>query len=161
MIYVTVGTQKFNFDRMLQYIDKAIELGYITDEVIAQIGYSTYIPRNYKYYKFIDKDKIEDIIDKSKVIVTHGGSGNIIESLKNNKKIIAIPRKSELKEHVDDHQCELVNKLSELKMILKAESEKEFLNQIKEINSFNPNNIADILHNSKKIKLIIDKFIEN
>ena len=160
MIYVTIGTQKFNFDRLLKYIDNAIEIGCIQDEVIAQIGYSEYIPKNYKYYRFIDKDQISDIVDKSRFIITHGGSGNIIENLKKNKKIIAVPRKSELKEHVDNHQFEIVNKLSKSNMILKVENEDEFLECIKKIEQFNPGNINSILDNGKKINTIISEFIK-
>ena len=45
MILVTVGSQKFQFNRLLQEIDKLIEEGIIKEKVFAQIGVSDYIPK--------------------------------------------------------------------------------------------------------------------
>lgn len=48
MIFITLGSQKFQFDRLLKAVDELIERGIIQDEVFAQTGYSTYVPNNYK-----------------------------------------------------------------------------------------------------------------
>ena len=40
MIFVTLGSQKFQFNRILIEIDKLIEDKYITENVFAQTGYS-------------------------------------------------------------------------------------------------------------------------
>ena len=48
-IFITLGSQKFQFNRMLIEIDKLIENGKITDEVFAQTGASDYKPKNFKY----------------------------------------------------------------------------------------------------------------
>ena len=53
MIFITLGSQKFQFNRLLEEVDKLIEQGIITEEVFAQIGYSDYKPKNYKYNKSI------------------------------------------------------------------------------------------------------------
>ena len=49
MIFITLGSQKFQFNRLLKAIDKLIADGKITDEVFAQIGYSDYIPVHFQY----------------------------------------------------------------------------------------------------------------
>ncbi|KKY02174.1 hypothetical protein VN21_04585 [Paraclostridium benzoelyticum] len=161
MIYVTVGTQKFNFDRLLLYIDKAIDKGYISSEVYAQIGYCTYKPKNYNYEKFIDKQTIETLIDKSEFVISHGGSGNIIENLKKKKKIIVIPRDVDFEEHVDNHQFELVNKFAELGLIMVANDEKTFFESLKKIEQFRPSDIDKYLDHCELLVKIIDKFIYN
>lgn len=38
MIFATTGTQKFQFNRLLKGVDKAIETGIITEKVFAQTG---------------------------------------------------------------------------------------------------------------------------
>ena len=38
MIFVTVGSQQFQFDRLLQEIDRLISDGTIEEEVLAQIA---------------------------------------------------------------------------------------------------------------------------
>ena len=48
MIFITLGSQKFQFNRLLIEVDKLIVDGKITEEVFAQIGYSDYKPQNYK-----------------------------------------------------------------------------------------------------------------
>lgn len=161
MIYATVGTQKFEFDRMLKYIDKAIEIKLIQDKVIGQIGYCKYKPKNFKYFDFIPKEEINNIVNECEIIISHGGSGNIIENLKKQKKIIVIPRKSDLNEHIDNHQFELVKKLYEEKLILKAENEEEFMKCLKNIKKFEPRSVNCILNRGKLMNPIIKEYLED
>lgn len=161
MIYVTLGTQKFNFNRLLEYVDRAIIDGVIREDVIVQTGYSDYKPVNYKSIDFIEKHKIDEIILKSRFIISHGGSGNIIEALKKNKKIIAIPRDSDLNEHIDNHQFELVKKLTELNVIMKANNYEELIECINNIDRTEFKPIYDILDNCKIMKQKIDDYIKS
>lgn len=112
MIFVTVGSQKFQFDRLLKEIDSAIEEKIITEPVFAQIGSSTYIPKHYEYSPFLDNDDFIEKISKSNMIISHGGTGSIINSLNMKKKVIAVARLSKYGEHVDNHQLQIVDKLS-------------------------------------------------
>ena len=45
MIFITLGSQKFQFNRLLKAVDELVAAGKIKDEVFAQIGYSDYKPR--------------------------------------------------------------------------------------------------------------------
>ena len=40
MIFVTVGSQKFPFERLLKQVDRMVESRIITEEVVAQAGHS-------------------------------------------------------------------------------------------------------------------------
>ena len=42
MIFITLGSQKFQFNRLLKAVDDLIEHKKIQDEVFAQTGYSDY-----------------------------------------------------------------------------------------------------------------------
>lgn len=64
MILVIVGSQKFQFNRLLKKIDELIDKGVIKEKVFAQVGYSDYIPRNFEYKKFLDREEMANIIDK-------------------------------------------------------------------------------------------------
>ena len=46
MIFVTLGSQKFQFNRILMEIDQLIEDKYLTENVFAQTGYSDYEPKH-------------------------------------------------------------------------------------------------------------------
>lgn len=117
MIFVTVGSQKFQFNRLLEKIDELIEKGVIKEEVFAQIGVSDYVPKNYKYVDFTTQDEFNKKIDEAKLIITHAGTGVIVNAVKKGKKVIGIPRLAKYGEHVDDHQIQLIDEFKELNFI--------------------------------------------
>ena len=117
MIFVTLGSQKFQFNRLLIEIDRLIEEKYITDKVFAQIGYSDYKPKHYDYKEFLDRDEFSNIMDQSDIVITHGGTGAIIGAVKKVKKVIAVPRLSQYGEHVDDHQLQIVSQFNQNNLI--------------------------------------------
>lgn len=117
MIFVTLGSQKFQFNRLLIKLDKLVEDCVITEEIFAQIGSSTYIPRNYKYKKFLDRDEFGKMISRCDLFVTHGGTGAIIGAVKKGKKVVAVPRLQKYGEHVDDHQIQLLKQFDGMGII--------------------------------------------
>ena len=133
MIFVTVGSQKFQFNRLLNEIDKLIEENKLTEEVFAQTGYSDYIPKNYNYKDFLDRDEFKNIMEKCDKVITHGGTGAVIGAVKEGKKVIAIPRLKKYGEHVDDHQVEIVNQFSNMNLIFKADDVDYIFDIIRDI----------------------------
>lgn len=117
MIFVTLGSQKFQFNRLLKKIDELISNGTITGDVIAQIGYSDYRPIHYKYKEFFNRDEFASTIDKCDIVITHGGTGAIIGAVKKGKKVIAVPRLIEYCEHVDNHQFQIIEQFTEMNLI--------------------------------------------
>lgn len=59
MIFIILGSQKFQFNRLLKEIDQLIEEDYIKEEVFAQIGVSTYKPNNFFYKNFLDRKEFQ------------------------------------------------------------------------------------------------------
>lgn len=117
MIFITLGSQKFQFNRLLKHIDTLISQGLLKDEVLAQIGNSDYIPQNYQFKNFFDREEFSEIIDCADLIITHGGTGAIINAVKKKKKVIALPRLSRYGEHVDDHQIQILEQFEEINLI--------------------------------------------
>lgn len=157
MIFVTLGSQKFQFNRLLIQIDKLIEENKITEEVFAQTGYSDYIPKNYQYKNFLDRDEFKDIMSKADKVITHGGTGAIIGAVKKQKKVIAVARLKKFGEHVDDHQLQIINEFEKLGFI-KAVSDLGNLEEVlSNINLFAGNKY---ISNTDKIITSIDEFIE-
>lgn len=117
MIFITLGSQKFQFNRLLKAVDKLKT----NDEIFAQIGYSDYKPQNYKYKEFLDRDEFSNMMSKTDIVITHGGTGAIINAIKKGKKVIAVPRLKKYGEHVDDHQIQLIRQFCELHLIYACE----------------------------------------
>ncbi len=52
----------------------------------AQIGVSDYKPKNYKYKEFITQEEFNDYLNKADIIITHAGTGVIVNAIKKKKK---------------------------------------------------------------------------
>lgn len=109
MVFVTVGSQKFQFDRLLKKIDQLAEAGKIAQPIIIQAGYCTYQPIHCTAKTFLDHDEFAQMLDQADLIITHAGAGTIVGSIKRGKKLIAVPRRKEYGEHVDDHQLQILS----------------------------------------------------
>ena len=167
MIFVSVGTHNEQFNRLLEEIDSLIASGKIKDNVIAQIGYSNYLPRNYHYFKFTSWQKILNLNRKADVVITHGGAGNLILASHFNKIIVAVPRMRRYGEHVNDHQIQLVRELEKQRRIIAVYNIKEMSeairrairkakNKTKELKFGKRNEIKE-----KRIISIVKSYIEN
>lgn len=117
MIFITLGSQKFQFNRLLKAIDDLIEQGAIADKVFAQSGYSDYVPKNYSYKQFLDREEFAKMETECDILITHGGTGTIIGAVKKGKKVIAVPRLAKYGEHVDDHQIQLIGEFTKQNLI--------------------------------------------
>lgn len=117
MVFITLGSQKFQFNRLLKAVDELIENGVLTDGVFAQTGYSDYQPRNYKFKQFLDREEFAKYEAEAEIVITHGGTGAIIGAVKKGKKVIAVPRLSKYGEHVDDHQLQIIEQFKNQNLI--------------------------------------------
>lgn len=158
MILVTVGSQKFQFNRLLQAIDELIDEKIIKDKVFAQIGVSDYKPKNYEYIDFMSQDDFNKKLDECDLLITHAGTGVIVNAVKKEKKVIAIPRLAKYNEHVDDHQIQLIDQFKELNFIEPVYDIKDLKNAILNIKnkSFNK-----YISNTDKIIASIESFIND
>lgn len=117
-IFITLGSQKFQFDRLLKAVDELCERETVkAEDVFAQIGYSDYLPKNFNYKKFLDRNEFSREMGKADIVITHGGTGAIIGAVKRGKKVIAVPRLAKYGEHVDDHQLQLIKQFDDLNLI--------------------------------------------
>lgn len=78
-------------------------------------------------------------MQEASLIISHGGTGSIISALKLGKKVIGIPRIAELGEHINNHQKDLIDTLSQENLILPVYDIKELKSKIIESTSFVPN----------------------
>lgn len=110
MIFVTLGTQDKTFPRLLEAIEK-LE---IEDEIIMQVGSTNFKTQksNIKIFKYLSPDEFNDYMIKAEVVITHAGVGTIIQGLKLRKKMIVAPRLKKYKEHVNDHQTQILDTFS-------------------------------------------------
>lgn len=157
MIFVTLGSQKFQFNRLLIEIDRLVKEGKITEEVFAQIGYSDYKPKNYPYKDFLDRDEFSDIMNKCDKVITHGGTGAIIGAVKKDKKVIAVARLEKFGEHVDNHQLQIIEEFEKMEFISKIDEIQELYECLIDIER---KNFKEYKSNTNTIIKCIEEFIK-
>lgn len=111
MIFVTLGTQDKVFPRLLEAVEKLS----LNDNIIMQIGSTEFKSKkkNIKIYKYLSPDEFNNYMMKADVVISHAGVGTIIQGLKLHKKMIVAARLKKYKEHVNDHQMEILKTFSE------------------------------------------------
>ena len=136
MILVTLGTQDKSFKRLLETIEELIKLKVITEEVIVQAGLTTYHSEYMQIFDFMSADQFEKLLKQASVVITHGGVGTIITALKYDKVVIAAPRLKAYSEHTNDHQVEIIKKLSQDGCILPLWQMNKLENLLTEAKNF-------------------------
>ncbi len=157
MILVMLGTQNNSFHRLLEEIDKLIQKNIIKDEVVVQAGYTKYKSDSMKIFDLISKEELDKLQEKADLIITHGGVGSIITSLNKGKKVIAVARRHEYDEHVNNHQEEIVETFNQKGYIVGIKNVEDLENAIIRINKFEPKKYE---HDNSKMLKIIEGFIE-
>lgn len=158
MIFVMLGTQNNSFHRLLEKIDELIQKEEIQEEVIVQAGYTKYESKNMEIFDMIPRNELENYQKEANLIITHGGVGSIVSSLKQGKKVIAVPRLHEYGEHVNNHQQEIIQEFEEKGYIIGVSKVEELPNAIKKVTTFEPKTYQ--AGNQKMISLI-ENFIDS
>ena len=111
MIFVTVGTHEQQFNRLVTYMDKwAAEHD---EEIVIQTGFSTYEPKKAEWSKLYPYKTMIEMVDKARIVITHGGPSSFIMPLQIEKIPVVVPRKYELDEHVNNHQVDFSKAVAE------------------------------------------------
>ncbi|KAI9142356.1 glycosyl transferase [Paraphysoderma sedebokerense] len=123
-VFVTVGTTRF--DSLISTILSPPILTYLSNQnyktITVQHGHSAFpslsnlnsliksldINLNIQYYNF--KPTLKDDIANADLVVSHAGSGSILECLRSNKKLVVVINE----ELMDNHQFELASELERM-----------------------------------------------
>lgn len=109
MIFAAVGNCYWNFERLIKEMDRIAAK--TDEEVVIQVGYTEFEPKNSRYFTFTSNEEINDLFENMRVIVAHAGVGTIVKAINHKKPIILVPRRHKFGEHYDDHQVEIANAL--------------------------------------------------
>ena len=123
MIFVTVGSRGYPFNRLFEKLDALYEDGTLTESMFAQIGTSTYKPKHFEYKDFVTPEEFAELISCADIVVSHGASGSIMKALNAGKKVIAVTRLEKYGEHINDHQIQNNEAFSSNGYVLMADLE--------------------------------------
>ncbi|MCW9057761.1 MAG: glycosyltransferase [Gammaproteobacteria bacterium] len=126
MILVLLGTNPYPFDRLLaemsQYAQRTGE------KVIAQSG-NTSVHEHIDCRPFMNHGELLTLINAADVVVCQGGYGSLSDCISQEARIVAVPRRNDLGECVDD-QKELVQAFAQEGLVTPVYDVKDLLDAI-------------------------------
>lgn len=156
MIFVTIGTM-YGFKRLIKEMDEIAKD--IDEEVIMQIGETTYEPKNSRYFRFASRQEMNKMYSDSRVVICHAGVGSILSAMEYLKPIIVIPRRKEYGEIIDDHQLEITRELENEGIIKAVYNTNEIINILKEPINFHNIRKENVL--ARKLKEYLNQLSDN
>ena len=112
LIFVTIGTadKGIEFTRLIVAMDEVAEK--IEEEVIMQIGSIEYEPKHANFFRYTTFSEALSFFQRASLVVGHGGTGTILNSLRFRVPLVLVPRRKEHGElDRDDHQLEIAQRL--------------------------------------------------
>ena len=159
MIFVTLGTQDKGFKRLLEAIQKQIDLGNIKEKVVVQAGCTKFESKDMEVFDLIPFDEFDKLISQADLLITHGGVGSIITGLKNNKKVIAAARLKKYKELTNDHQLQIIKNFAKEGYILELDDFDKLDEVLLKAKEFKPKKYES--NNDKFVSIIKDYIDKN
>ncbi len=106
LIFVTVGTTKFPFDRLLEMADVYAGQRGTRWRLVAQIGPSRY---HFRFPRVLARPyftpaMMEYFWRRAALVFIHAGWGTVMQAFTFGQKPLVIPRQKKYGEHIDDHQ---------------------------------------------------------
>lgn len=114
LIFVTVGTTKFDFRRLFIAIDRVVSKSFYQSVIFVQQGESTYkwSYKKVKKYKHLSPKKMKILIKKADRIICHAGCGSLYEISTTTKVTpLSVARLKKYNEHVNNHQKQFIKYL--------------------------------------------------
>lgn len=158
MIFVTLGTHDKPFNRLLEAVQKQIDLGNINDKVIVQAGATKFVSKDMEIFDLISMTKFDELVSKCDLLITHGGVGSIMTGLKKGKKVIACARLAKYKEVVNDHQKQIIENFDKTGYIIGVTNLDDLDKALKRVKDFKQKRFVSNTENM--IKLVKEKIEE-
>ena len=125
LVLVTVGTDYHPFTRLIGWVDRW--LARQGDRVAAVVQHGTAnAPRFGSAATFLEHSEFLRLAGTAQIVVCHGGPATIAECRRLGHVPIVVPRRSELGEHVDDHQVRFSGRLAAKGMVHVPDDEDAF-----------------------------------
>jgi UDP-N-acetylglucosamine transferase subunit ALG13 len=112
LVFVTVGTEQFPFDRLVGWVDEWIARRTEgSTRFVCQCGTSA-PPRSASNQAFMTYEAFTAALASASLVVCHGGPSTIFQARASGRLPIVVPRRRAFGEHVDDHQVVFARRLA-------------------------------------------------
>ncbi len=104
MIFVTVGTA--HYDPLISKMDELVRSGVLEEQVVGQIGRGMYIPKHFRYFRYLKS--LSEAYQKASVVVSTGGAGTTMECVTRGLKLVVVENTTLM----EGHQAQLIHEMA-------------------------------------------------
>ena len=161
MIFVSTGTEKYPFIRLVKTIDEAKGKGLIRDEVVIQdcaIG-SKYKITNCTHYSILPYEEMVRWVRNCNLYICHAGVGSIVTGLKEEKISVVVPRYAKYHEHVDNHQLDITDEFMKRGQIVACYDGDDIVDRINSYKTYAKNLVPAYNKSSREFLSFIKSII--
>lgn len=115
-IFLTLGTRKEPFSRLIKAVEDLVKRGFIKEKVIVQAGDTRYASDHLEIFDYCTQERIDELIANSKFVITQESAGIGTKCLRLKTKFLVMPR---------DYQYGEVTAKSDMREDLHLELEKK------------------------------------
>lgn len=107
MILVTVGTEQYPFNRLMNWLTVLLEANLIPDSLLIQSGTCSQLPPNVPTVPFLEPAELQQRAAEAQLIISHCGEGSASLLRSARRPYILVPRCQRLGERADNQQIML------------------------------------------------------
>ena len=143
MVFVTVGNATQQFRRLLDAVNQVAEEGaFQSEEVFIQAGHNPdFQSSRCEVQQFISMDEFERLMETASLIICHGGCTQL-NAVRLGRVPVVMARREKYREHVNDHQLQLVRALAAENKIVPAYEPEDLPTAIAEARRLNEHPVA-------------------
>lgn len=128
-VFVSVGTDHHPFDRLVGWAERWAA-DHPGDRVVVQHGHAS-VPADppsplWQATRLLDAASMADELGRADVVVVSAGPGGVMDARAAGRLPVAVARRHQLGEHVDDHQLAFVRHLDQRGLARCVEDEAGF-----------------------------------
>lgn len=112
-LFVALGTSDRPMTRLLHWLDELIEVNALAGPVLVQGALGGYLPRHFRSVPVLPEPLLIDHLQHAQRVLCHGGCGVLGTCMKLGRRPLAIPRRADAGEAINDHQIMLCRALSD------------------------------------------------
>lgn len=124
-LFVALGTSDRPMRRLLSWLDALIAMETLRGPVLVQGAAGDYPPRHFSLVPLLPEPALVAHLRRAERVLCHGGCGVLGTCMKLGRRPIAIPRRAEHGEAINDHQMMLCRALAERELATLCQTQDE------------------------------------
>jgi anti-anti-sigma factor len=109
MLLITVGTEQYQFNALMHWIELLIKYQLINEDVLVQYGFSTHFPDGSTAYRNLSEQEFLNFVDRASLIISHCDENTALLLEDKDTPYVLVPRLHRFREYIDNRQMEVAD----------------------------------------------------